>query len=211
MWHIGFAHWLTDEVPEVVKSLQRVKVLRAGGKLEVNEFPPTNIGLNDYDFEATFSPHVVNCPVPVTLDGAIHRAAKLTKSPLELPPDDDDAAAGADNLQIGIDADSFSASGEYVPITYTIQNPGPSEAENVVLTNNLHEYPVCEVGLLSAGYEAICTAVYKTTEDDVAHGKISVHATTQNATANIDIPLVKFVGKKNDHAMTLKARGLGHE
>jgi FtsP/CotA-like multicopper oxidase with cupredoxin domain len=77
MWHIGFAHWL-GPATEVVKGFARLKELRAAGKLEIVEFPPAisapNIYTDNYDFENLESPHVVNCPTPMTLDVAIHRA-----------------------------------------------------------------------------------------------------------------------------------------
>jgi FtsP/CotA-like multicopper oxidase with cupredoxin domain len=82
MWHIGFAHWL-EPADRVVKGFKELKELRADGKLEILEFPApprirggdlTGIRVDDYDFENPNSPHVVNCPTPVTLDGAIHRA-----------------------------------------------------------------------------------------------------------------------------------------
>ena len=76
MWHIGFAHWLAPAT-EVVKGFDRLKELRALGRLEINEFPPPAIGPDNFDFDNANSPHVVNCPVPMTLDMAIHRAANL--------------------------------------------------------------------------------------------------------------------------------------
>ncbi len=79
MWHIGFAHWL-EPATEVVKGLDGIKALRTAGKLEVIEFPPPpNIGSNNYDFDSLTPPHVVNCPTPVTLDSAIHKARGLGK------------------------------------------------------------------------------------------------------------------------------------
>jgi hypothetical protein len=81
MWHIGFAHW-KEPATEVVKGLKRIKELRAEGKLEVIEFPPPpNTGTNNYRFDTsdptTPLPHVVNCPVPMTVDAAIHKARQL--------------------------------------------------------------------------------------------------------------------------------------
>jgi hypothetical protein len=59
--------------------LKQVKALRAEGKLEVLEFPaPPQIGLDNYDFDNLNSPHVVNCPTPMTLDVAIHQARQLS-------------------------------------------------------------------------------------------------------------------------------------
>lgn len=78
MWHIGFAHWL-EPATEVVKGLKRVQELRAEGKLEINEFPPPKVGFDNFDFNAQVLPHVVNCPVPMTVDTAIHKAARLSK------------------------------------------------------------------------------------------------------------------------------------
>jgi hypothetical protein len=78
MWHIGFAYWL-EPATEVVKGLERVKELRAEGKLEIHDLPPTNVGADNYDFEDLNSIHVVNCPTPMTLDSAIHRARNAGK------------------------------------------------------------------------------------------------------------------------------------
>jgi hypothetical protein len=76
MWHIGFAHWLRPAT-EVVKSLDRLKELRELGHLEISEWPAVaGIGLNNYLFKNPFPAHIVNCPTPVTLDVAIHRATR---------------------------------------------------------------------------------------------------------------------------------------
>ena len=82
MWHIGFAHWLTPAVNSVgvVKGLKQIKELLEDGLLEVLEFPPpANIGLDNYNFDNLLSPHVVNCPTPMTVDMAIHRARSMDK------------------------------------------------------------------------------------------------------------------------------------
>jgi FtsP/CotA-like multicopper oxidase with cupredoxin domain len=82
MWHIGFAHWLTPATDSVgvVKGLKQLKELRAEGKLEILEFPaPPQIGLDNYDFDNLNSPHVVNCPTPMTIDTAIYRARNAGK------------------------------------------------------------------------------------------------------------------------------------
>jgi hypothetical protein len=77
MWHIGFAHWL-EPATEVVKGFERLKELRAEDKLEIVEFPPPpNVGSDNYDFDNLNSPHVVNCPIPMTLDARIHDARNL--------------------------------------------------------------------------------------------------------------------------------------
>jgi hypothetical protein len=81
MWHIGFAHWL-EPATHVVKSLEEIKELRAAGKLEVVEFPPPpNVGSDNFNFENLNSPHVVNCPTPMTIDAAIHEARQLDNPP----------------------------------------------------------------------------------------------------------------------------------
>lgn len=79
MWHIGFAHWL-EPAPRVLKGFKEIKELRAAGKLEILEFPaPANIGKDNFDFNNLNSPHVVNCPTPMTIDVAIHRARNAGK------------------------------------------------------------------------------------------------------------------------------------
>jgi hypothetical protein len=84
-WHIGFTNWLVDPAGEVIKGLDRLKELRAEGKVEIHEFPaitPDGV-IDDYNFESLNSPHVVNCPTPVTIDFEIHRANKLVKAAQE--------------------------------------------------------------------------------------------------------------------------------
>jgi hypothetical protein len=82
MWHIGFAHWL-EPADRVIKGFKELKQLRKEGRLEILEFPaPPSIaagGVDDYDFANPNSPHVVNCPTPITLDSAIHRARNAGK------------------------------------------------------------------------------------------------------------------------------------
>jgi hypothetical protein len=82
MWHIGFAHWL-EPADRVVKGFKELKQLRKEGKLEILELPaPPKIaagGIDDYDFANSNPPHVVNCPTPITLDSAIHRARNAGK------------------------------------------------------------------------------------------------------------------------------------
>ena len=79
IWHIGFAYWF-EPATEIVKSLDRVKELRAQGKLEIHDLPPTNVGADNYDFDTVNAPHVVNCPpTPITLDSAIHEARNSLK------------------------------------------------------------------------------------------------------------------------------------
>ncbi len=90
MWHIGFAWWdledaATLEDIKVVKGLEELKHLREEGKVNIHEWPgaaPDRFnGANEdnYDFENTNSPHVVNCPTPVTIDFAVHKARELSK------------------------------------------------------------------------------------------------------------------------------------
>jgi hypothetical protein len=81
MWHIGFAHW-NETATEVVKGLERIKALRAEGRMEVVEFPPpVNVGSDNYDFVSLTPPHVVNCPTPMTVDRVIHDARQLDSRP----------------------------------------------------------------------------------------------------------------------------------
>ena len=76
MWHIGFITWKVRPA-EVIKGIPRAEELRAGGRIEITEWPaPPNAGLDNYDFENPNPPHVVNCPVPMTVDIAIHRATR---------------------------------------------------------------------------------------------------------------------------------------
>jgi len=85
MWHIGFAHWLEPH-DRVVKGFKELKQLREDGRLEILEWPAppriqegddTGVRVDDFNFANPNSPHVVNCPTPITLDGAIHRARAL--------------------------------------------------------------------------------------------------------------------------------------
>ena len=83
MWHIGFTHWL-EPATEVIKGLGRLQELRAEGRVEIVELPPTNASadghVNDYIFETDFGhppKHVVNCPTPMTIDAAIHRIRQM--------------------------------------------------------------------------------------------------------------------------------------
>lgn len=82
MWHIGFAHWL-QPADRVIKGLKELKEARKNGELEILEFPApprietganTGVFVDDYDFANPLSPHIVNCPTPITIDSAIHRA-----------------------------------------------------------------------------------------------------------------------------------------
>jgi len=87
MWHIGFAHWLEPH-DRVVKGLKELRQLRKDGRVEILEWPApprvaqgdnTGVRVDDYDFVNPNSPHVVNCPTPVTIDTAIHRARNAGK------------------------------------------------------------------------------------------------------------------------------------
>ena len=80
MWHIGFAHWIDDTAVKVLKGIEELKYLRGEGKLMIHEWPGIRVGENDYDFDNPTPPHVVNCPVPVTIDSAVHRANKMLKA-----------------------------------------------------------------------------------------------------------------------------------
>ncbi len=87
MWHIGFAEWVVDDPSEVVvvKSFEQLKYLRSIGKIKINEFPPPpNQGLNNYVFDSGQAPHVVNCPVPATIDSVVHNVNKKIKQAILL-------------------------------------------------------------------------------------------------------------------------------
>jgi FtsP/CotA-like multicopper oxidase with cupredoxin domain len=73
MWHIGFTHWVDETQVKVVRGIEELKYLRAQGYLMIGEFPPPpNMFTDNYDFENLSSPHVVNCPTPVTIDTVVH-------------------------------------------------------------------------------------------------------------------------------------------
>ncbi len=83
MWHIGFAHWV-EPADRAIKGFKELKELRAAGRLEILEWPAppriaqgdnTGIRVDDFDFTNLNSPHVVNCPTPMTVDRAIHNAS----------------------------------------------------------------------------------------------------------------------------------------
>jgi len=87
MWHIGFAHWL-EPADRVVKGFKELKELREDGRVEILEWPAppriaegdlTGVRVDDFDFDNPNSPHVVNCPTPITLDTGIHRARNAGK------------------------------------------------------------------------------------------------------------------------------------
>ena len=96
MWHIGFAHWLEPH-DQVVKGFKTLKELREDGRVEILEFPAPprvaagdnsldtdgdgigDIRVDDFDFANPNSPHVVNCPTPITLDAGMHRARNAGK------------------------------------------------------------------------------------------------------------------------------------
>lgn len=86
MWHIGFAHWVTDDPSEVhvVKGLPELKYLRSIGKIQIHEWPGIRLGWNDYKFDNLASPHVVNCPTPITIDTQMHDANKRLKEAMML-------------------------------------------------------------------------------------------------------------------------------
>jgi len=81
MWHIGFTHWVVDDPSEVtvVKGLDDLKLLRKEGKLMIHEWPGIRVFEDDYDFESSSPPHVVNCPTPITIDTVVQRANKVLK------------------------------------------------------------------------------------------------------------------------------------
>ena len=70
-----------------------MKDAREDGDLEILEWPApprvaqgdnTGIRVDDYDFVNPNSPHVVNCPTPMTIDSVIHNASlKIRGIPTE--------------------------------------------------------------------------------------------------------------------------------
>jgi len=94
MWHIGFAHWLKP-ADRVIKGFEELKQARKDGELEILEWPAppriaqgdnTGVRVDDYDFDNLNSPHVVNCPTPMTIDRVIHEARlKLLGIPVDAP------------------------------------------------------------------------------------------------------------------------------
>jgi len=93
MWHIGFAHWLKP-ADRVLTGFRDLKQARANGELEILEFPApprvaqgdnTGIRVDDFDFANPNSPHVVNCPTPVTIDRVIHNARNAGRTDFGFP------------------------------------------------------------------------------------------------------------------------------
>jgi hypothetical protein len=80
MWHIGFTHWIDETEVKVVRGIEELKFLRSQGHLMIGEFPPPpNMFTDNYDFENLNSPHVVNCPTPVTIDTVVHAVNQKIK------------------------------------------------------------------------------------------------------------------------------------
>ncbi len=85
LWHIGFTMWL-EEHPDmpVVTSYEGILDLREEGRVAIFEFPPSPPHVfdptlpieGDYEVDGLTPAHVVNCPVPATLDVAILRATR---------------------------------------------------------------------------------------------------------------------------------------
>ncbi len=93
MWHIGFAHWLKP-ADRVITGFKELKQARADGELEINEFPApprvaqgalTGVLVDDFDFDNPKSPHIVNCPTPVTIDRVIHNARNAGRTDFGFP------------------------------------------------------------------------------------------------------------------------------
>jgi len=93
MWHIGFAHWLKP-ADRVLTGFRDLKAARAAGELEILEFPGpprvaqgdnTGVRVDDYDFANPLSPHIVNCPTPITIDRVIHNARNAGRTDFGFP------------------------------------------------------------------------------------------------------------------------------
>ncbi|MEE9383862.1 MAG: multicopper oxidase domain-containing protein, partial [Nannocystaceae bacterium] len=84
-WHIGFTAWNESHADmPLVSSYEDILALRAQGRVSIFEFPPTPARVTDpgmppggdYDVAHLMPAHVVNCPVPATLDVALLRATR---------------------------------------------------------------------------------------------------------------------------------------
>ncbi|VAW75351.1 hypothetical protein MNBD_GAMMA13-1232 [hydrothermal vent metagenome] len=93
MWHIGFAHWLKP-ADRVIKGFKELKQLRADGVLEILDLPAppaikqgddTGVRVDNFDFDAEFPPHIVNCPTPITIDRVIHDARNAGRTDFGFP------------------------------------------------------------------------------------------------------------------------------
>ncbi len=101
----------------------------------------------------------------------------------------DDNDGGTGDVEIAINAGTFTGADQALEINYTLKNISAAELINLTLDHSLGSDPVCVVGSLSPTFEAICTAVYQTTEADVAAGGIDVTATALGVTASTTISL----------------------
>ncbi|VAW50173.1 Glycoprotein gp2 [hydrothermal vent metagenome] len=95
MWHIGFAHWLKP-ADRVLTGFKDLKQARANGELEILEWPappriaagdndPNGVRVDDFDFDNPLSPHIVNCPTPITIDRVIHNARNAGRADFGFP------------------------------------------------------------------------------------------------------------------------------
>ncbi|TPV92602.1 MAG: hypothetical protein B7733_24930 [Myxococcales bacterium FL481] len=90
LWHIGFSRW-NEAHPDMeqVTSYEELLAMWDDGRVSIFEFPPSpdRIGgitapqTGDYDLESPTPAHVVNCPVPATLDVALLRASRMPATP----------------------------------------------------------------------------------------------------------------------------------
>jgi hypothetical protein len=96
-WHIGFTNWVKPRNGRIVKSINELKALRASGDIQIREWPaklfpetdPRWHAADGYDFDSVPPDdlgaipgffNIVNCPTPITIDFAIHKANKLVKA-----------------------------------------------------------------------------------------------------------------------------------
>lgn len=76
---------------------------------------------------------------------------------------------------------SFSGVGEQISYDYVITNNSSEGISDIVVTDSVLGGPVCEVGLLSPTFSALCTADYFVTEADVAAGVVSGEVSVTSA------------------------------
>jgi FtsP/CotA-like multicopper oxidase with cupredoxin domain len=96
-WHIGFTNWVKPRNGRIVKSINELKALRATGDIEIREWPAKLFPITDpryhaadgYNFDSVPADdfgaipgffNIVNCPTPITIDTALHKANKLVKA-----------------------------------------------------------------------------------------------------------------------------------
>ena len=96
-WHIGFTNWVKPRNGRIIKGINELKALRETGDVEIREWPAKLFPITDdryhaadgYNFDSVPPDdlgaipgffNIVNCPTPITIDFAIHKANKLVKA-----------------------------------------------------------------------------------------------------------------------------------